>query len=104
MTSATKVSSCVECATPIIGERLRCPACHEQHASAVVAASPRGPADTTNDTTNDAADDALTVPRPKQRVRVSNRETPTTLARLRVIAEVIGAVVLAVVLIVKGCS
>lgn len=32
MTAATKISSCVDCATPIIGERLRCPACHDRHA------------------------------------------------------------------------
>jgi hypothetical protein len=34
--SATKVSSCVDCGTPIIGERLRCPACHDQHAADLV--------------------------------------------------------------------
>jgi len=28
-----KISSCVDCATPIIGERLRCPACHDRHAA-----------------------------------------------------------------------
>lgn len=27
-----KVSACVDCETPIIGERLRCPACHDRHA------------------------------------------------------------------------
>lgn len=26
------VSTCVDCRTPIIGERLRCPACHDAHA------------------------------------------------------------------------
>lgn len=32
MTSAvTKVSSCVGCGTPIIGDRSRCPVCHDQH-------------------------------------------------------------------------
>ena len=36
MISAPKVSSCVDCGTPIIGERLRCPACHDQHAAALV--------------------------------------------------------------------
>lgn len=30
--AATKVSSCVDCSTTIIGERLRCPACHDRHA------------------------------------------------------------------------
>lgn len=32
MTAATKISFCVDCATPIIGGRLRCPACRDQHA------------------------------------------------------------------------
>ena len=26
-----KVSSCVDCKTTIIGDRARCPACHERH-------------------------------------------------------------------------
>lgn len=34
-----KVSSCVDCKTPIIGERLRCPACHDLHASQLSAVS-----------------------------------------------------------------
>jgi RNA polymerase subunit RPABC4/transcription elongation factor Spt4 len=28
-----KVSSCVDCATPIIGDRQRCPACRYRHAT-----------------------------------------------------------------------
>ena len=32
MTTASKISSCVDCATTIIGDRLRCPACHDRHA------------------------------------------------------------------------
>ena len=32
MTTARKISSCVDCATTIIGDRLRCPACHDRHA------------------------------------------------------------------------
>jgi hypothetical protein len=31
MTAATKISFCVDCATPIIGARLRCSACHDWH-------------------------------------------------------------------------
>lgn len=30
-----KTSACVDCATPIIGDRLRCPACHADHAEAL---------------------------------------------------------------------
>ena len=31
MTATSKISSCVDCATPIIGDRLRCPACRVHH-------------------------------------------------------------------------
>lgn len=31
MIQDSKISSCVDCATTIIGDRLRCPACHDQH-------------------------------------------------------------------------
>jgi hypothetical protein len=56
--TATKVSSCVDCGTPIIGERLRCPACHDQHAQALV-----------------SGDEDVTLPRdraPKSSVRESS--------------------------------
>lgn len=94
MTVATKVSSCVDCRTPIIGERPRCPACHDQHAALVVASRLDGPAD-------DAADDAVTAPRPKQRERGVNLKR---LARWGVAIEVFGIIGLALVLVVKGCS
>jgi hypothetical protein len=29
--SATRVTACVDCSTPIIGGRTRCPACYSQH-------------------------------------------------------------------------
>jgi hypothetical protein len=91
MTTATKVSSCVDCGTPIIGDRPRCPACHDLHA-------PRGVASYQED----AADDAVTAPRSRQRVRGVNQGP---LARRAVVAiEVLGIVVLALVILVKGCS
>lgn len=31
MTTAPKISSCVDCATPIIGIRPRCPACADRY-------------------------------------------------------------------------
>ena len=37
MTDVAKISSCVDCATTIIGERLRCPACHDQHTASLLA-------------------------------------------------------------------
>lgn len=36
-TTAVRISACVDCGTAIIGERLRCPACHQVHASSLVA-------------------------------------------------------------------
>lgn len=36
---SVKVSRCVGCGTPIIGERLRCPACHDEHAATIAVAS-----------------------------------------------------------------
>ncbi|HSX22337.1 MAG TPA: hypothetical protein VLE97_06130 [Gaiellaceae bacterium] len=55
-----KVSRCVGCATPIIGERLRCPACHEQHVAAIVF--------------DEAGDNDATLPRQRSRGRTSVRE------------------------------
>lgn len=37
MNGAPKISSCVDCATPIIGDRPRCPACHDRHAASLLA-------------------------------------------------------------------
>lgn len=37
MTDVAKISSCVDCATTIIGDRLRCPACHNQHTASLLA-------------------------------------------------------------------
>lgn len=31
MSATSKVSSCVDCTTPIIGDRPRCPACRHRH-------------------------------------------------------------------------
>jgi len=90
MTTATKVSSCVDCGTTIIGERLRCPACHDLHASRFSAFRQ-----------DDAADDAVTAPRPRQRVRVANQARR---AQWIVAIEVLAIVGLALVLLVKGCS
>lgn len=89
MTAATRISSCVDCATPIIGECLRCPSCHEQHASRLVApyvpdASLAGAAD----------DDA----------KAYIARDITALARWGVAIEVIVIVVLALILLVRGCA
>ena len=96
MTAATKVSACVDCATTIIGARLRCPACHDLHASRFSV-----------ELGDDAGDDAATVPHPRQRVRVVNRArgelTAGYFTRRVVAIEVLGIVGLALVLLVKEC-
>ena len=88
MTVTSKVSTCVDCATTFIGERLRCPACHDLHAPRVVTAHQ-----------GDATDDAVTAPRPRQRVHVANRTRGWIVA-----VEVLGMATLALILLVKGCS
>lgn len=90
MTAATEVSTCVDCATPIIGERRRCPACHDLHASRVVAAP--------QDDATDDATDAVT----RQRVRGVNQTRRWVVALVAI--EVLGIVGLALVLLVKGCT
>ena len=57
MTTAVKISSCVDCATTIIGERLRCPACHERHAEKLL-----------------SGDDDVTLPRKRSARSPSVRE------------------------------
>lgn len=49
MSAVVKTSACVDCATPIIGEQLRCPACHDRHAVGLLA--------------SDVGDDDMTRPR-----------------------------------------
>ena len=79
-----KVSACVDCATPIIGDQARCPACHARHVA---------------DLAEDGGD--ATVPRP----RVGTEDVvPSALARWVVTIEVVGAVVLGLILVVRGCS
>lgn len=63
--NVAKVSRCVGCATPIIGERLRCPACHDQHAASVA---------TDASISSPTIDDDVTLPRPRSRRGTSVRE------------------------------
>lgn len=96
--TALRTSACVDCATPIIGERPRCPACHDRHAVRLIAAQPDDAAQQ-----DETADDAATAPRPRQRVIVANR-AGLGLARWAVVFEIVGIVGLALVLLVKGCA
>ncbi len=78
MSMTVRTSSCVDCATPIIGDRLRCPACHADHAE-VVARAP--------------------VPSP-----VSPRSSfGRVLLAWAVVVEAIAVVVCGLVLATKGC-
>lgn len=71
-----KVSACVDCGTSIIGERLRCPACHDRHASAVV-------------------DEVIVEPHEASIIRI--------LIGWLVAAEMIAVVIAGFAIVVKGC-
>lgn len=78
-----RVASCVDCETPIIGDAARCPACHARHVADL------------------AEDHDATVPRP----RVGTADVASSaLARWVVAIEVIGAVVLGLILVTRGCA
>jgi len=85
VTDLGKSSTCIDCPTMIIGERLRCPACHQRHAVTLVGS---------------LGDDDATTRRP----RAESDASVSLLARWAVVLEVIVAVVLGLVLAVKGCS
>jgi hypothetical protein len=87
----TTVSACVDCGTTVIGERPRCPACHDQHA--VVMADDIVTAPQTR------LDVEMTTPRPRSR-RITRGLLP---AGWIVGAEVIAIVALVAVLLAKGC-
>lgn len=79
MSDAVRISACVDCATPIIGERLRCPACHRVHAVVL-------------------GESSIGTPSARSDVAVS------LLARWVVAAEMICIVVLGLALAVRGCT
>lgn len=79
MSGAVRTSTCVDCSTPLIGERLRCPACHARHASSLAASG-------------------VPVDDGKPRVGLFMRAV-----RWFVVLEAIGIVGLGFLLAVKGC-
>ncbi len=90
MTTATKVSTCVDCATPIIGERLRCTACHQEHVALLTAAS----------LGDERGDEDMTVPR----ARDTEESGPGLLfVRWMAVFELFAIVALGLVLCVRGC-
>lgn len=76
-----KVSACVECGTTILGDRLRCPACHDEHARELV-------------------EDAITAPRARQ---PSGLSLGQSLLAWFVLLEVAVSAVLVGVLAARGC-
>lgn len=87
VTAATKISSCVDCGLTLLGERLRCPACHAQHATALA-------------TREVSLEEDVTVPRP----RVREASAAGLLVRLTLLLELLCVVVFSLALCVKGCS
>jgi hypothetical protein len=75
------VSACVDCATTIIGDRLRCPACHDLHARSFVFEG------------GDGENDTMAPP-----------STLKILLTWLVVAEMIAAIVAGCVLAVRGCG
>jgi hypothetical protein len=71
-----KVSACIDCDTSIIGERLRCPACHDRHASAIV-------------------DEVIAQPREASAIRI--------LLGWLVMAEMIAVVIAGIAIVLRGC-
>jgi hypothetical protein len=89
--SSIRVTSCIDCGTPLIGEQLRCPACHDVHARDLI--------DDTGDIAGEiTADDAVTAPRPRAR-----RGWHSTIAWF-VGLQFALAIVLGLVVAVRGCS
>jgi hypothetical protein len=88
VTDLATISTCIDCPTTIIGERLRCPACHQRHAAALLAMS------------MSMDDDDVTARRP----RAGSDVTVSRLARSVIVLEVLVAVVLGFVLAVRGCA
>lgn len=87
MTSANRVSSCVECATPIIGDRRLCAACQARHGDDFLA--------------GEVVDDAVTLPRPRSRKPISVWQS---LAAWLVIAQLFAVVVILFILAGRACS
>jgi RNA polymerase subunit RPABC4/transcription elongation factor Spt4 len=85
VTTDLAVSACVDCGMTILGERPRCPACHDRHAAELIVAEP--------------SDDDATAPR-----RHAGAGAPTILARWFVVAEMILIVVLGLVVAARGCT
>ncbi len=78
-----RVAACIDCGTAIIGECLRCPACHDRHADVYVPEIDE--------------DDVMASRQSRERSILQ------ILFSWLVVAEVIAAVIAGIVIAVKGC-
>lgn len=85
MADLARISTCIDCSTTIIGERLRCPACHQRHVTTLLAMS---------------IDEDVTARRP----RAGSDVTVSRFAQWVIVLELLTVVTLGFVLAVKGCS
>jgi len=86
------VTSCIDCGTTILGERPRCPRCHDAHARELASDTAAWSAEGAPD------DDAVTAPRPRREsvIRI--------LLRWLVVAQGVAAIVLgAMIVLTRGC-
>jgi hypothetical protein len=88
----TTVSACVDCGTTVIGERPRCPACHDRHAVVL--------ADDIVTAPQMRLDVDMTTPRPR---RITLGRRPPFVVVWLVGIEVVVIAALGAVLLVKGC-
>lgn len=82
MTASSKISTRVDCATTIVGERVRCPACHQRHAASSAS----------------WGDEDMTVPRPRHDTALG------FLVRWTVVIELLVIGVLGLIVVARGCS
>lgn len=86
MSAIVKTSACVDCATPIIGEQLRCPACHDRHAVGFLA---------------DVGDEDMTTPRDRAPEMMS---TWQSLVAWLGAALIVAAIVVFLMFAGRGCQ
>lgn len=86
MTLANRISSCVECQTPIIGDRRFCAACQARYGDDFLA--------------GEVVDDAVTLPRPRAPKPLSVWQA---LAAWLVILHLVCVVVILLILAGRGC-
>lgn len=86
MKPSNRTSSCVECKTPIIGDRQLCAACQERRGDEFLA--------------GEVVDDAVTLPRPRVPKPISVWQS---LAAWMVIVQLFAVVVIVFILAGRGC-